>query len=300
MSFANLKKNSKNNFSNLTKKLENEGKGGFEKDHRYWIFEVDKAGNGMAVIRFLPAGGEEEFPYVKNFEYAFKDQRTQRWYIENSRDTLGEPDPVNEKWAELWNAGLKDEAKKYSRNTRYISNILVIDDEKHPENNGKVFLWKYGPRIFQKLQGAVKPEFKDETAFDPFNLWEGANFKLKARMLDNQRSYDKSEFEKPAELFDGDDKALEKLYKQLYPLLPEIAPDKFKSYEDLKKRFLSVIGGAPAQQPSQPSNQPKAGDNDEPPFKPDAPKANTLAASNKKPPADDDADLEAYKKLLED
>jgi len=281
--------------------LTNEGKSGYEKDTRYWNFEVDKAGNGQAVIRFLPAVEGEEFPYVKIFEYAFKDSRTGRWYIEASRDTLGEADPVSEKWAELWNAGLKDEAKKYSRSTRYISNILVVDDKAHPENNGKVFLWKYGPRIFQKIQGAVKPEFDDEVALDPFDFWTGANFKLKARLVDNQRSYDKSEFDKSAALFEGDDAALEKLYSSQYPLVPEVAPDKFKSYEDLKKRFLSVIGGAPAQQPAQRSNsEPKQSEsnNDEPPFDVEETKQSAPKGSSK--PSSDDDDLDAYRKLLEE
>jgi len=300
MSFANLKKNSKNSMAALANKLTNEGKSGYEKDARYWEFQVDQAGNGMATIRFLPPPEGEEFPYVKIFEYAFQDKRTNRWYIEASRDTLGEPDPVSEKWAELWNAGMKDEAKKYSRSTRYISNILVISDPKNPANEGKVFLYKYGPRIFQKLQGAVKPEFEDEISFDPFNFWEGANFKLKARIVDKQRSYDKSEFEKPAPLFDGDDKKLEALYASQYALLPEIAPDKFKDYETLKKRFLSVIGGAPAQERQAGGNEERATStrNDDPPFDADEPKK--PQGQKASAPAGDDEDLEAYRKMLED
>ena len=299
MSFANLKKNSKNSFEKLSNKLTNEGKGGFEKDERYWEFKVDQAGNGQATIRFLPAPEGEEFPYNKIFEYAFKDKRTGRWYIEASRETLGEPDPVNEKWAELWNAGLKEEAKQYPRSTRYISNILVIKDKANPENEGKRFLWKYGPRIFQKLQAAIKPEFDDKEAFDPFDLWKGANFKLRARLVDKQRNYDASEFEPCAALFDGDDKALEKLYNELYPLLPETAPDKFKPYDQLKTRFLSVIGGAPAQAKAQPNNgEPKAqedasSDGDDNGQKASAPKTKATTAS-------DDDDMDAFRKLLED
>jgi hypothetical protein len=305
MSFANLKKNSSNSVSNLnklSKKLESESKGGYDKDERYWLFDVDKAGNGFAVIRFLPAPEGEEFPYVKMFEYAFKHKKTNRWYIENSRDTIGEPDPVNEEWARLWNAGQKDEAKQYSRGTKYISNIEVIEDEKHPENNGKRFLWKYGPRLFQKIEGVVNPEFKDEIAFDPFDLWKGANFKLKARQLDGQRSYDKSEFDKPTPHLGGDDKKLEALYNSLYPLLPEIAPDKFKPYDVLKTRFLSVIGGAPVQDRQAPSNSEKSSSSaqdDDAPFEPDAPKSSTPKGSAK-PAASDEDDLEAYRKMLED
>lgn len=242
MSFKNLKKNSKGNFENLTKKIGSEGKNSFSKDERYWHFETDTAGNGYAVIRFLPAPEGEEFPYTKIYEYSFQDQRTKKWYIESSRDTIGEADPVSEQWSELYNSGLKEEAKKYSRSERYISNILVISYPKDPSCEGKVFLWKYGKRIFQKIEGAMAPEFQDETAVNPFDFWEGANFKLKARKLDGQRSYDKSEFEKPSALFDGDDEALEKLWGSQHKLLAEVAPDKFKSYDQLKKRFELVIG----------------------------------------------------------
>lgn len=253
MSFAKLRKQ-RGNFQDLSKKLDQEKSGGFSKDERYWQLTVDDVGNGYAVIRFLPEPAGEEYPFVKLFEYGFKHKVTGQWYIEKSLDTLGQPDPVSEKWAELWNSGDKEGARQYSRSTRYISNILVISDPKNPQNEGKVMLYKYGPRIFQKIEGALKPEFEDEVAFNPFDFWEGANFKLKARKLDGQRSYDKSEFEQPEALFGGDDEALEKLYNKLYSLKDEIAPDKFKSYDELKKRFLRVCGIQHQNQP-QPSAQ---------------------------------------------
>lgn len=250
MSFANLKR-SRGNFADLSKKLDNEKKGYGGSDNRYWELKVDDSGNGYAVIRFLPAPDGEEYPFVKLYSHGFKDERTNKWYIENSRTTLGESDPVSDANTELWNTGIpanQEIVRKRKRRQSYISNILVIDDPKNPQNNGKVFLYKYGQRIFQKIEGALKPEFQDETPFNPFDLWEGANFKLKARKLDGQRSYDKSEFSAPEALFGGDDDALEKLWKSQYSLQAEIAPDKFKSFEELQKRFLAVTGAA---QPSQ-------------------------------------------------
>lgn len=245
MSFGNLKKN-RGSFQDLSKKLADEKKGGgYSNDDRYWEFKVDDAGNGFAVIRFLPAPAGEEVPFVKLYSHGFKDERTGKWYIENSRTTLGEPDPVSEANTELWNSGLESDkkiARDRKRRQNYIANILVIDDPKNPQNNGKVFLWKFGPRLFQKIEGAMNPEFQDETPFNPFDFWEGADFKIKARKLDGQRSYDKSEFTDPSELFDGDDAALEALYNKLYSLQAEIAPDKFKPYDQLKTRFQAVIG----------------------------------------------------------
>lgn len=302
MSFANLKKSSKGNFQSLTKKLEDEKKGNYGDDPRYWKFEVDKAGNGYAVIRFLPAVDGEEFPFVKIYKHSFKDKRTNKWYIENSRTTLGEDDPVSEANSELWNTGIesnKEIARQRKRQLKYIANILVVSNPKKPEDEGKVFLWEFGPRIFQKIEGAMKPEFEDEVAFNPFDFWAGANFKLKARMLDNQRSYDKSEFEAPSALFDGDDSALEKLWASQHKLLPEIAPDKFKPYDQLKARFNAVVGNAAVN-----SNQAAAEREEAEPSVPDSkPAASSKPAAQKpKPvePAGDDDDMAAYAKLLED
>lgn len=245
MSFSTLKR-SRGNFQDLSKKLVDDKKGGgFKKDERYWELPVDDSGNGFAVIRFLPAPGEEEMPFVKIYSHSFKNERNGKWYIENSRTTIGEADPLGELNSELWNSGLesdKETVRKRKRRQQYISNILVISDSKNPANEGKVFLYKYGPRLFQKIEGAMNPEFEDETPFNPFDLWEGANFRLKARKLDGQRSYDKSDFDKPESLMGGDDEALEKVWKSEYSLQAEIAPDKFRSYDQLKTRLDAVLG----------------------------------------------------------
>lgn len=248
MSFSQLKKRT-GDFSSLTSKLEKDKSGGYENDgdKDYWRLTVDDAGNGYAVIRFLPEVDGEEYPYVILYQHQFKDERTNKWYIENSRTTIGETDPVAEANSELWTTGLeanKNLARKRKRNKYYISNILVIKDPKNPDNEGKQFKFKYGARIFNKIEQALKPEFPDEKPFNPFDLWKGADFKLKARIVDKQRSYDASSFDAPAPLFGGDDEALEKLWKAEFSLKAEIAPDKFKSYDDLKARFLKATGQA--------------------------------------------------------
>lgn len=297
MSFGNLKRQ-RGNFADLSKRLVEEKKGGgFTQDKRYWELKVDDSGNGYAVIRFLPAPEGEEVPYVKLYSHGFKDDRTGKWYIENSRTTLGEADPVSEANTELWNTGLdanKEIVRKRKRRQNYISNILVINDPKNPENNGKVFLFKYGPRLFQKIEGALNPEFEDEKPFNPFDLWEGANFKLKARKLDGQRSYDKSEFEKPEALFDGDDEALEALWKQEYSLQAEIAPDKFKSYEQLKTRFEAVTGAA---QPAQTRAQREETNVEREFAEPETTRQQSPA--RREAPSVDDDDLSGYASLLD-
>lgn len=241
--FSSMKR-SRGDFKNLSEKLKDDKKG-FKKDERYWELTVDDAKNGFAVIRFLPAPDGEEMPFTTIYSHSFKNEKSGKWYIENSRTTIGEADPVSEANSELWESGLesdKEIVRKRKRRKQYISNILVVSDSKNPQNEGKVFLFKYGPRLFQKIESAMTPEFEDETPFNPFDLWEGANFRLKARQLDGQRSYDKSDFDKPEALFGGDDDALEKLWKSEHSLVAEVAPDKFKSYDQLKTRFEAVVG----------------------------------------------------------
>lgn len=246
MSFAQLKKSS-GNFADLSQKLKaasSGGQGGNEKDDRYWGLTVDAAGNGYAVIRFLPAPENEETPVVTLFSHGFKGP-TNKWYIENSRTTIGEPDPVSEANSELWNTGLKenqDLVRERKRRKHFISNILVVKDPANPANEGKQFLYKYGAKIMGKLELALNPEFPDDPAFDPFDMWQGADFKLKARKVDGQRNYDSSGFDTCAPIFGGDDAALEKLWKGEYSLQAEIAPDKFKAYDELKRRFDQVVG----------------------------------------------------------
>jgi len=244
MSFANLKKQSK--LGSLTQKLVKEvekmNNTGGSADDRNWKLECDKSGNGYAVIRFLPAPDGEDLPFVKLYSHAF--QGPGGWYIENSLTTLGKKDPVSEYNTQLWNNGTdagKETARKQKRKLTYISNIYVVKDPANPENEGKVFLYKYGKKIFDKLTAAMQPEFEDEEAIDPFDFWQGANFKLKAKNVAGYRNYDSSEFTAVTPLLDDDD-ALEAVWKKESSLKEFVEADQFKSYEDLKKRLEYVLG----------------------------------------------------------
>tara|TARA_R100001129_G_scaffold126402_1_gene88621 strand:+ start:379 stop:1263 length:885 start_codon:yes stop_codon:yes gene_type:complete len=244
MSFANLKKQSKlgSLTAKLVKEVEKLNTNGTSGDDRLWKLEVDKSGNGYAVIRFLPAPDGEDLPFVKLYSHAF--QGPGGWYIENSLTTLGSKDPVSEYNSQLWNNGTdagKDAARKQKRKLTYISNIYVVKDPANPENEGKVFLYKYGKKIFDKLTAAMQPEFEDEEAIDPFDFWQGANFKLKAKNVAGYRNYDSSEFTAVTPLLDDDD-ALESVWKKENSLKEFIDADQFKSYDDLKKRLEYVLG----------------------------------------------------------
>ena len=245
MSFENLKKQSK--LGSLTEKLVKEvekmntGSGGGA-DERFWKPEMDKTGVGSAIIRFLPAPEGEELPWVKMYSHAF--QGNGGWYIENSLTTIGQKDPVSEYNRELWNSGSdkdKETVRKQKRKLSYYSNIYVVKDPAHPENEGKVFLFKFGKKIFDKILNAMQPEFEDEEPINPFDFWGGANFRLKIRKVEGYWNYDKSEFDSPSALLDDDD-ALEALWKKEYSLSAIVAPDQFKSYEDLEKRLKYVLG----------------------------------------------------------
>ena len=250
MSFASLKKQS--NLGSLTAKLvkevekvNNTSGGG---DERLWKPELDKSGNGYAVIRFLPAPDKEEIPWAKLYTHAF--QGPGGWYIENSLTTVGGKDPVSDYNRELWNSGNesdKDTVRKQKRKLSYYSNIYVVKDPTNPQNEGKVFLFKYGKKIFDKVMEAMQPEFEDETPINPFDFWQGANFKLKIVKKDGFWNYDKSEFDSLAPLLDDDD-ALEAIWKKEYSLAAVTATDQFKSYEDLERRLKYVLGKKPAQQ----------------------------------------------------
>jgi hypothetical protein len=242
--FANLKKQSK--LGSLTEKLVKEvekmNSSGGSADERFWKLECDKANNGYAVIRFLPAPDGEDLPFVKVYSHAF--QGPGGWYIENSRTTIGEKDPLGEYNSQLWNNGTdagKEQARKQKRKLTYISNIYVVKDPANPENEGKVFLYKFGKKIFDKLTAAMQPEFEDEEAIDPFDFWSGANFKLKAKNVAGYRNYDSSEFATPSALLDDDD-AMEAIWKKEYSLQEFVAPDQFKSYDELKRRLDAVLG----------------------------------------------------------
>ena len=244
MSFANLKKQSKlgSLTSKLVKEVEKMNNNGGSGDDRLWKLEVDKGGNGYAVIRFLPAPDGEDLPFVKLYSHAF--QGPGGWYIENSLTTLGQKDPVSEYNSQLWNNGTdagKDTARKQKRKLTYMSNIYVVKDPANPENEGRVFLYKYGKKIFDKLTAAMQPEFEDEEAIDPFDFWQGANFKLKAKNVAGYRNYDSSEFASTSQLLDDDD-AMEAIWKKEYSLAELVAPDQFKTYDELKTRLSSVLG----------------------------------------------------------
>ena len=242
MGFSDLKKRS-GNVSDLSDKMEKMNDKKSYKDDRYWRPELDKSSNGYAVIRFLPAAGDEELPFARLYTHGF--QGKGGWFIENCPTTLGKKCPVCEGNTELWNSGLesdKDIARGRKRRLSYISNILVVSDPTNPQNEGKVFLYKYGKKIFDKIQESMKPEFEDESPVDPFDFWKGANFKLKVRKVAGYINYDKSEFEAPTALFDGDDSRLENLWKSEYSLQDIVAPTEFKSHEDLKDKFDGVIG----------------------------------------------------------
>ena len=242
MSFADLKK--KSNLSFLQKELE-KTVSGRQVDERFWKPEVDASGNGYAVIRFLPAPEGETVPWAKVYSHAF--QGPGGWYIENSLTTLGDKDPVGEVNRRLWNDGTeegKDVARRQKRKLSYYSNIQVIKDPKHPENEGKVFLYKYGKKIHDKILAAMQPEFQDETPINVFDLWEGANFKLKIKKVAGFWNYDSSEFDSVSAL-SSDDTELEATWKSEHSLEAFTAADQFKSYEDLEKRLQLVLGSAP-------------------------------------------------------
>ena len=245
MSFADLKKQSK--LGSLTAKLVKEvekmnNNGSTTGDDRIWKLECDKGGNGYAVIRFLPAPNGEDLPFVKLYSHAF--QGPGGWYIENSLTTLNQKDPVSEYNTSLWNNGTdagKETARKQKRKLTYVANIYVVKDPANPSNEGQVFLYKFGKKIFDKLTAAMQPEFEDEEAIDPFDFWQGANFKLKAKNVAGYRNYDSSEFARQDALLDDDD-AMEAIWKKEYSLAELVAPDQFKSYDELKKRLDYVLG----------------------------------------------------------
>ena len=255
MSFKDLKKQSSLGAltQKLVKEVEKMNNTGGQGDDRYWKLECDKAQNGYAVIRFLPAPDGEDMPFVKMYSHAF--QGKGGWYIENSLTTVGQKDPVSEYNSELWNNGTdagKDQARKQKRKLTYIANIMVVKDPANPQNEGGVFLYKFGKKIFDKIMSAMQPEFEDEDAINPFDFWEGANFKLKAKNVAGYRNYDSSEFARVEALLDGDDDALEALWKKQHSLAELVAADQFKDYDALKKRLNQVLGlgGAPSPRPA--------------------------------------------------
>ena len=213
-------------------------------DERLWKPQMDKTGNGYAVLRFLPAVEGEDLPWAKVWNHAFQGP-TGQWYIENSLTTIGQNDPVSEMNSAYWNSGVesdKEIARKQKRKLQYFANILVIKDSANPQNEGKVMLYRFGKKIFDKCMEAMQPAFEDEKPVNPFDFWEGADFKLKIRKVDGYWNYDKSEFDAPSPIFKNDDE-IEAVWKKQYPLVEFSAETNFKSYDELKKRLDTVLAG---------------------------------------------------------
>jgi hypothetical protein len=252
MAFTSLSdlRNNRGNFDSLMKEVEKianpQGQDSRD-DDRLWQPTVDKAGNGYAVIRFLPNPKGEEMPWVRVWTHGFKGP-TGKWYIENSLTTIGKPDPVSELNNELWNSGSeanKNVARDQKRRLSYIVNVLVVQDPSNPANEGKVKLFKFGKKIFDKIKDAMQPEFPGEEPVNPFDFWKGANFKLKIRQVDGYRNYDKSEFE-PVSQIKPTDEEIEAIWNQQHSLVDFLDARHFKSYEDLKKKLDAVLSGVPA------------------------------------------------------
>jgi len=253
MSFSALKQNRANDIANLVSAAESIGGGNQEKksyaDERFWKPTVDKAGNGYAVLRFLPAPAGEDLPWVRYWDHGFKGP-TGLWYIENSLTSIGQTDPVGEMNSVLWNSGRDEDkalARERKRRLHYVTNIMVVSDPSNPASEGKVYLYKFGKKIFDKIMDLMQPQFQDENPVNPFDFWEGADFKLKIRQVEGYRNYDKSEFASPAALHDGDDTKLEGVYNTLYSLQEFLDPKNYKSYAELKTKLGRVLGeeGAP-------------------------------------------------------
>ena len=241
--FADLKRSRKTSLKSLideTTKLSSSG-APEQNEERFWKPTVDKAENGYAVIRFLPAAKGDELPWVRGFNHGF--QGTGGWYIENSLTTLGKKDPVSEYNSLLWNSGIesnKEQVRKQKRRLTYISNIFIVNDPGKPENNGKVFLFKYGKKIWDKINDAMNPSYEDEAPVNPFDFWEGANFKLKIRKVEGYRNYDKSEFEAPSAL--ASDEEMEEIWTKQHPLAEYVDAKNFKFYEELQAKLNRVLG----------------------------------------------------------
>ncbi len=247
MSFANLK-NNRTDVSKLANAAA-EMSGGKQtqnkyEDTRFWKPTVDESGNGYAVIRFLPAAEGQELPWVRYFDHFFKGP-TGQWYVEKSLTTLGNNDPVSEYNSRLWNSGIeedKETARKQKRRLHYVANIMVVNDPSNPANEGKVFLYDFGKKIFDKIMDKMQPEFPGEEPINPFDFWSGADFQLKIRNVAGYRNYDKSEFKASSPLLEADETKLEATYNQLHDVSEFTAPSSYKSYDELKQRLEVVLG----------------------------------------------------------
>lgn len=307
MSFDALKKNRSASLDKLNKQLENISQKSYSdpNEGKFWKPTRDQAGNGFAIIRFLPAPNGEEMPFVRIWDHGFQGP-TGLWYIENSLTTLNQDDPVSEYNGKLWNSGVeadKEQARKQKRRLKYVANIQVIKDSANPANDGKVFLYQFGKKIFDKLNDLMNPQFEDETPVNPFDLWEGANFRLKIRQFEGYPNYDKSEFEAPSPLSE-DDAVLESIYNQEHSLQDLIDPKNFKSYSELKAKLHRVLalGEAPIEPSTAEDNieaddldLSKMGNNEKVASAPEAPAAPQESSAMNM--TDDDDDLSIFKEL---
>ena len=249
MSLDHLRKNRMSDINKLVAAAEKVGGNAGQaaasyEDNRFWKPEVDKAGNGFAILRFLPTPAGEDLPWSRYWDHGF--QGPGGWYIEKSLTSIGQNDPVGEVNTKLWNSGLdsdKEIARKQKRRLHYVANVLVVADPAHPENEGKVFLYQFGKKIFDKMMDVMQPQFQDEEPVNPFDLWEGANFKLKIRNVEGYRNYDKSEFDKKSSV-SADESELESIYGKVYSLKDFTDPTKYKTYEELKAKLERVLGGS--------------------------------------------------------
>ena len=309
MSFASLKKNRASSFDKLNSQLANmDNKKKSYGNDNYWKATVDKAGNGYAVLRFLPAPENEDMPFVRYWDHGF--QGPGGWYIENSLTTIGQDDPVSEYNSKLWNSGHdedKELARKQKRRLSYVVNVMVVSDPSNPDNEGKVFLYKFGKKIFDKLNDAMNPQFADEDPINPFDFWEGADFKLKIRQVEGYRNYDKSEFSSPAPLTDTSgsalsDEGMEETWKKQHSLADIVDPKNFKSYDELKTKLYKVLGLNSSQHaPSKTAEEDNAGMDFAPKFKErSAPAVAEAEAPSPTTSESDDDSLDFFKSLAED
>lgn len=297
MSFSDYLKNRETAMSTALDSLKKDVFTESKDEDNIWKPKMGPDNTGYAVVRFLPGSDVTKTPWIKIFDHGFQGP-TGKWYIENSLTTLGQKDPVGEYNSKLWNNGTeagKEHARKQKRRTSYYANVLVIKDPNNPENEGKVKVFKFGQKIFEKVMGAMQPEFADEDPVNPFDLFEGANFRIKIKMVGGYWNYDNSDFEKPGPLSE-DESRLEQIFNAQHDIYDMIAPDKFKSYEELEEKLNTVLGAtsAPAPQPVAHTQAPAAQDEFAAAFeeKTEIPTATTTSSS------DDDDDLEAYFKSL--
>ena len=289
-SFANLKKRRTSDLEKLQSEIEkiNKPQTNFSRDDdRFWKAELDKSGSGYAVIRFLPSQDDDKTAFVRVFNHGF--QGPGGWYIENSLTTLGQKDPLSEYNSVLWNSGIeanKEIARKQKRRLTYFSNIYVVEDKANPQNEGKVFLFRFGKKIFDKISSMSNPEFEDETEVDVFNLWDGANFKLKIRKVDGFSNYDKSEFMTSAPLSE-DESEMERVFGEQHDLEEFIDQKSFKTYDELKTRLDTVLGNIQTAAMTAPTSV----ENDEAPFDGGTPIPESSTS--------EDENLDYFKKLAE-